>query len=141
MRGKHWALIVMLAPVLLLAGESQGVPQRASADEAPARGPDISISPVRGLTLSPVPPGMGDDETLTLPRKGEDYDFDGLRSALVKLRATYGKLPPAFVSPGKSIPWWVVVHTIETTRKTTNGKPLFPVVFLGLQQSEERGGR
>ena len=131
MRGKHVAWIAMLAPVLLLSGASQGVPQRGAADDAPARGPDVTISPVNGFTVTPVPPGMGDDEKLTLPKLGEDYDFAGLRKVLVKLRKTYGKLPPALVSPEKDIPWWVVVHTIETTRKTTRGKPLFPVVFLG----------
>ena len=131
MRGKQLAWILILAPVLMLAGESRGGPPSTAADKAPTRGPNISISKVRGFTLTPVPPGMGDDEKLTIPAKGQDYDFAGLRKALKKLRATYGKLPPAFVSPEKDIPWWVVVHTVETTRKDQRGQPLFPVVFLG----------
>ena len=79
MRAKHFAWIVMIAPLLLLSGASQGVPQRvpqrSAAGDTPTRGPDVTVSPVSGFTVTPVPPGMGDDETLMIPRKGQDYDF------------------------------------------------------------------
>lgn len=125
-------LLLLLAPMLLLSAPSRGGSRHGSADAPPLQGPDVVISAEAGFILSPAPTGQGDGEAVTIPRKGQDYDFDGLRKRLVELRVTYPKLPAANIRPGKEVPWWVVVHTIEMTRKAADGKPLFPVVFLGL---------
>ncbi len=130
MKRTRLALAVLLAPVLLLSASAGSAPG-SGAGEHPHSPPDVTISRVRGFVIrTNIGPGDEKQETV-VPRDIRGYDYARLRSLLEKLRARYKKLPPLWLRAEKDVPWWVVVNTLGKIQKKADGKPLFPVVFLG----------
>jgi hypothetical protein len=60
------------------------------------------------------------------------FDYAGLRKVLEGLRSRYKRLPALHLNPASLVRWRVVVKAMDAARRTASGKPLFPVILVGL---------
>lgn len=100
------------------------------------RSPEVIIIPQKGFSIRPCPvPSQSCQQGQQLIPKRGDYDYAGLRAALVKLRKRYQRLRALTLIPSAKERMGVVIKTIAHIRKTKDGKKLFPVVILALGSS------
>ena len=132
---KRVALGWTAALAVLFAGWS-GEQVAAEPQRQIVRSPKVIIIPQKGFSIRPCPvPGQGCQQGRQLIPKRGDYDYAGLRAALVKLRKRYQKLRAVTLVPSTKERMGVVTKTIAHIRKTADGKKLFPVVILALGSS------
>lgn len=110
------------------------------------RGPQ---TPTLGLAVLVVPEGFslktgganiatgcnGPGSGVAIPKKGADYDYDGLKACAHQLKAQNPEFQSEMgvtISANPPIIYQVVINTMDALRTNPQGDPLFPEVSFGV---------
>jgi biopolymer transport protein TolR len=138
--------------VLMFVLATVSVTFTATIDTFPPRagsGARAPTTPTLGLTILVVPDGFsvkakggnvapGCQDTgpgLALARKGADYDYDGLKKCVARLKTAspdFKDESSVTISANPQIPYQVIISTMDAVRKDEAGEELFPEVQFGL---------
>lgn len=138
--------------VLMFVLATVSVTFTATIDTYPPRagsGARAPTTPTLGLTILVVPdgfsvkarggnvaPGCADTGPgLALARKGSDYDYEGLKACVTKLKnasSDFKDENSVTISANPQIPYQVIISTMDAVRKDEQGEELFPEVQFGL---------
>jgi biopolymer transport protein TolR len=72
---------------------------------------------------------------LAIPKKKGEYDYDALRACATKLKSTTPEFKSenqVTLSANPSVPYQVVINTVDAVRKADNGDELFPDVAFAV---------
>ncbi len=142
--------IVMNVLMFVLATVS--VTFTATIDTFPPRagsGARAPTTPTLGLTVLVVPDGFsmkarggnvapGCNDTgpgVAIPKKDNDFDYDALKACATKLKASSADFKDEMgvtISGNPSIPYQVIIGTMDAVRKNPAGEDLFPEVSFGI---------
>jgi biopolymer transport protein ExbD len=138
--------------VLMFVLATVSVTFTATIDTLPPRaggGARGATTPSLGLTVLVVPDGFslkarggnvapGCSDTgpgVAIPTRNSDYDYDGLKACVAKLKAASSDFKDEMgvtISANPSIPYQVVIGTMDAVRKSDAGEDLFPDVSFGI---------
>ena len=138
--------------VLMFVLATVSVTFTATIDTFPPRagsGARAPTTPTLGLTVLVVPDGFsvkarggnvspGCNDTgpgVAIPQKNSDYDYDALKACVVKLKGASSDFKDetgVTISANPSIPYQVVIGTMDAVRKNDQGEDLFPEVSFGI---------
>jgi biopolymer transport protein ExbD len=143
----------IITNVLMFVLATVSVTFTATIDSFPpkrgGRGGPPPDHPSLNLTVIVVPEGFsikgsgasiatgceGTGSGITVPRAANDYDYAGLNACVKKLKGasdTAKDETTVTISANPSIPYQVVISTIDAVRKDDQGQELFPDVQFGL---------
>ena len=137
-----WNLMVILIPFLLLSAVASQttilnlyIP--AVSSQAPigaSGGTPIIVS----ITLEGFRIQAGENFLLSLPKKNEQYDLEGLSSTLYSLKNDFLNQNHLTLLSDSEVPYEILVRVMDTSRERVaieNGvvqvTPLFPMVSIG----------
>ena len=138
--------------VLMFVLATVSVTFTATIDTFPPRagsGARAPTTPTLGLTVLVVPdgfslkarggnvaPGCADTGPgVAIPTKNNDYDYDALKACVTKLKGAASEFKDEMgvtISANPSIPYQVVIGTMDAVRKNEAGEELFPEVSFGV---------
>jgi len=138
--------------VLMFVLATVSVTFTATIDSFPPRAPTgvrAATAPTLGLTVLIVPDGFGVKARggnvapgcsgvgpgISVPRKGDGYDYPALRECVTQLKASspdFSTEQSVTISANPQIPYQVVVSTMDAVRNNPRGEPLFPDVSFGV---------
>jgi biopolymer transport protein TolR len=138
--------------VLMFVLATVSVTFTATIDTFPPRagsGARAPTTPTLGLTVLVVPDGFslkarggnvapGCNDTgpgVAIPQKNSDYDYDGLKACAQKLKGAAVEFETEMgvtISANPSIPYQVVIGTMDAVRNNDKGDPMFPEVSFGI---------
>ena len=138
--------------VLMFVLATVAVTFTATIDTFPPRagsGARAPTTPTLGLTILVVPEGFslkarggnvapGCSDTgpgIAIPKKDADYDYDALKACAAKLKGAAAEFKDEMgvtISANPSIPYQVVIGTMDAVRNNQEGDPLFPEVSFGI---------
>ena len=138
--------------VLMFVLATVSVTFTATIDTFPPRagsGARAPTTPTLGLTVLVVPDGFsmkarggnvapGCSDTgpgIAIPKKDNDYDYDGLKACATKLKGAAAEFKDEMgvtISGNPSIPYQVIIGTMDAVRNNAAGEALFPEVSFGI---------
>ena len=138
--------------VLMFVLATVSVTFTATIDTFPPRagsGARAPTTPTLGLTVLIVPDGFslkarggnvapGCNDTgpgVAIPQKNNAYDYDALKACVIKLKgasADFKDETGVTISANPSIPYQVVIGTMDAVRRNDQGDDLFPEVSFGI---------
>ncbi len=89
----------------------------------------------RGGNVAPGCSDTGPGLAVGKTSDGKDYNFDGLKKCVVGLKASsadFADETTVTISANPNIPYQAVIGTMDSIRRTEDGKDLFPDVNFGL---------
>lgn len=144
----------IITNVLMFVLATVSVTFTATIDTFPPRagsGARAPTTPTLGLSVLIVPDGFslkarggnvapGCNDTgpgLAIPKKDNDYDYDGLKTCAAKLKGASPEFKDEMgvtISANPQIPYQVVIGVMDAVRKNESGDDLFPEVTFGVSR-------
>ena len=142
-------LIIILIPALLMSAEfvqlavinvsapqiGSGPPPEDKEDEEEKPKLNLSLTiTAQGFTVAGsgavLPSEGGDAGGPTVPKKGEEFDYEALTKKLVAIKDKFPDETQVTVQGEDAIEYKVLIKVMDASRQSADGKQLFPDVIL-----------